>query len=271
MRLELCPRHRPWIQVLASLFLAAVVACSSDVDPARDEDSDPAQDEDEEEDDDTASRKEDAAQRTRDASRPGGDAAVRARDAAAPTGVDAAGLRPRRDGSLPTAPSDAGIRRDAAPAGDGGASADELETLRQLCVDEINMYRETLGVAALARVPEQEACSDEGAKSDGDTGQAHGSAGMCGGLGGQNTCPGWGVGPRTGNASLADALTKCLAQMWAEGEPPVSRQECERDFQGCFLPHGHYLNMSDTRYKRVACGFYQMRNGSWWMNQNFGF
>jgi hypothetical protein len=109
-----------------------------------------------------------------------------------------------------------------------------------------------------------------GAQKDATTGQAHGSAGDCSGLGGQNTCPGWGVGGFSGNATLGDAPTGCLAQMWAEGPPPKPKQECIADYTNCFLVHGHWMNMSDTGYGVVSCGFYEMSNGKWWMNQDFG-
>lgn len=191
------------------------------------------------------------------------------KDAAAPSSKDAASSA--NDAAKPSDAKDAAAGDASKPAsGDAGAAIPDLEALRQQCVDRVNMYRATLNLPALARATDQEACSDEGAKLDGDTKKAHGSAGKCKGLGGQNTCPGWGVGPRTGNATLADALNKCLEMMWNEGEPPVSRQECQADYQNCFLKHGHYLNMTDTRYKRVACGFYQMSDGKYWMNQNFG-
>ena len=71
-------------------------------------------------------------------------------------------------------------------------------------------------------------------------------------------------------ATIADALKNCLKAMWAEGEPPVSRAECQQDYQGCFLAHGHYLNMSDPNIASVACSFYKMMDGrSYWMNQDF--
>lgn len=151
---------------------------------------------------------------------------------------------------------------------------EDIDALRQLCVDYINMYRATLGLMPMRRAsPEQEECSDRGAQMDGDSGRAHGSAaaGLCRsvGLGGENTCPGWRVGGFSGNATLADALTNCLDAMWDEGEPPVSRQECQADYQGCFLKHGHYLNMSDPNNRVVACSFYKMASGAYWMNQDF--
>jgi hypothetical protein len=178
--------------------------------------------------------------------------------------------------------SGAGGRAGASAGGAGGAGAAGAaggapangefdDALRQACVDYINMYRATLGRAPLRRAtPEQEACADMGAKKDGDSGQAHSSAGDCQGLGGQNTCPGWRVGGFGGNATLEAALTNCLDQMWAEGEPPVPIDQCIDDYQGCFLPHGHWINMQMETYGVVACGFYRMQNGAYWMNQNFG-
>jgi hypothetical protein len=81
------------------------------------------------------------------------------------------------------------------------------------------------------------------------------------------------VGARTGNATLADALKKCLAQMWAEGEPPGGVQACkDAYFKGdtaCFLAHGHWINMSDATAKQVSCGFYDMGGSKFWMNQDF--
>jgi hypothetical protein len=156
-------------------------------------------------------------------------------------------------------------------AGAPPANGEFDDALRQACVDYINMYRATLGKAPLRRgTPEMEACSDMGAKKDGDSGQAHSSARDCQGLGGQNTCPGWRVGGFGGNATLEAALTNCLDQMWAEGEPPVPIDQCIADYQGCFLPHGHWINMQNEDYGVVACGFYRMSNGAYWMNQNFG-
>jgi hypothetical protein len=179
------------------------------------------------------------------------DAAAVAVDAGAPTtGRSAPAL-------------DAG--RDAGPP----SSTDELDQLRQLCVDEINRYRATVNAAPLARATDREACSDTGAQVDGDSGRAHGSAsgGAAAGLcprGAQNTCPGWPVGGRSGNANVAAALKGCLKMMWDEGKPPAG--SCSG---ACFQAHGHYLNMSASGTKRVACGFYKMKNGSYWMNQNF--
>lgn len=163
----------------------------------------------------------------------------------------------------------------------------ELAELRQVCVDEINMYRATLSLPALERASsDRELCSDEGSKKDGDSGRAHSSAG--GGnpcntsgswgaypnFGSQNTCPGWSVGGRSGNATIADALKQCLRMMWDEGEPPGGEEACmQAYFDGdtaCFLAHGHYLNMKSDSAAFASCGFYKMSDGAYWMNQDFG-
>ncbi len=151
---------------------------------------------------------------------------------------------------------------------------DPYDEVRQVCVDTINEYRATMGLAPMNRASAAlEECSDQGAKQDGDTGVAHSSAGSCAGLGAQNTCPGYQVGGWAG-ATLADALKRCLAQMWAEGEPPQGRDQCIAEYRAgntaCFMAHGHYINMSNPGYGTVACGFYDMGNNTFWMNQNFG-
>jgi hypothetical protein len=183
----------------------------------------------------------------------------------------------RSDASVAASPQDAAApsmldasTRDAAAAvtADGGQ---DFNALAQQCVDTINKYRATLGLAALRRAtPEQEACSDVGAKKDGESMMAHSSAASCKGMNAQNTCPGWGFGPRTGNATLSAALDKCLQMMWEEGEPPVPLSECLKDYQGCFLKHGHYINMSSKDSKVVSCGFFDMGKNTFWMNQDFG-
>ena len=201
-----------------------------------------------------------------------------------------------RDASATTVPPaktpDAAAPRDAggpvAPVSDAGSVSgvppDELETLRQVCVDEINMYRATLMLAPLKRAtPEQELCSDRGSQKDGIAKVAHGSAGAgnpCSNgkygsfpyFGAQDTCPGWPVGAR-GAATIADAMKGCLKSMWAEGIPAEGVDACIAEYRkgniDCFEMHGHYINMSSTTSKAVSCGFYNMGNNTYWMNQDF--
>ncbi|WP_437526252.1 CAP domain-containing protein [Sorangium sp. So ce726] len=128
--------------------------------------------------------------------------------------------------------------------GSGGATG-----AAQLCVDTINEHRATLGLPPLARWVEAESCSDGEAESDGNTGQAHGAFGACK-ENAQNECPGWGGPPDS-------MIVPCLQLMWDEGPG--------EDFE----KHGHYINMSNTRYTKVACGFHTFPDGSVWAVQNF--
>ena len=118
----------------------------------------------------------------------------------------------------------------------------------QDCVDRINQFRwECQCLPPLARWTDAEMCSDEQSGNDQSTGAAHGNFGACG-ESAQNTCPNW--------PSETVVVTDCLQAMWDEGpgEP--------------FEAHGHYINMSNTSYSKVACGFFSSGQGVW-ANQNF--
>jgi Cysteine-rich secretory protein family len=117
------------------------------------------------------------------------------------------------------------------------------------CVDVINEYRASIGLNAYERWADAEECSDDEAKSDSETGTAHGAFGQCG-ESAQNECPGWNGAPET-------MIDGCLEMMWAEGPGED------------FSQHGHYINMSSTGYTKVACGFFVTSNGSVWSVQNF--
>lgn len=137
--------------------------------------------------------------------------------------------------------------------GDDGTVSDDPH---QRCVDRINALRATVGLGPLERWTEAEDCSDEQSKRDFEGAGAHGSFGQCQ-ESAQNTCPRWPGG--------VDAIIGgCLDAMWNEGPPPQT--PCEGS---CFQAHGHYINMTNTRYSRVACGFYIGPDGRVWSNQNF--
>lgn len=140
--------------------------------------------------------------------------------------------------------SDAGS--DAGSA--DGSTAAPLESARVACVDRINEYRRQAGVAPVTRWTEAESCVDSEAASDGASSSAHGSFGRCGEFA-QNECPGY--------PSLNSVVTTCLQQMYAEGPGTP------------YSAHGHYINMTNASYTRVACGFAQLSNGKWWAAQDF--
>jgi hypothetical protein len=165
---------------------------------------------------------------------------------------------PPEDTSTPP-PTDTGTEPDTAPQPDTTPppvdttpppdTGDPLEVARQACVDEINRYRSTLGLAPYARDPSDEICADGQAKKDSISGVAHSAFGTCSEFA-QNECPGWPGPPQT-------LIIGCLKMMWAEGPGTP------------FSAHGHYINMSSTSYTKVSCGFYQTSSGSWWAVQDF--
>jgi hypothetical protein len=128
------------------------------------------------------------------------------------------------------------------------ASGDPFDAARARCVQRTNEYRARVGVSAVARRSEREACADGAARSDGAQGSAHGAFGRCQ-EGAQNECPGW-------PGAVDQVVDNCLAQMFAEGPGP-------------FAGHGHYLNMTASGYTGVACGFATAADGKLWIVQNF--
>jgi hypothetical protein len=138
---------------------------------------------------------------------------------------------------------------DSAGAGDddgesGATTGGGDGSVQQLCVDSINEYRASVGRPPLERWTEEESCSDAEALADGKSNTPHGAFGMCGEMA-QNECPGW-PGP------AEDLIVECLAMMWDEGPGG-----------------GHYDNMENPDYTKVACGFATMSDGSIWAVQNF--
>ena len=120
------------------------------------------------------------------------------------------------------------------------------------CVARINQLRwECQCLPPLERWNDGEACANQEAEYD-STRSAHAGfgAGICSPSGwAQNECPGWG--------SEESIVEGCLQMMWDEGpgEP--------------YSEHGHYINMTDLDYSRVACGIYLTPGGDIWALQNF--
>ncbi len=127
------------------------------------------------------------------------------------------------------------------------------------CVARVNQFRACVCLGPLARNADAEPCADEQARYDGESGVPHSGfhAAICTPTGvAQNECHGL--------VSMSQALGTCLQAMFDEGPPPSS--PCAGD---CFQAHGHFLNLTDTRYASVACGIYVTPNGEVWQTQNY--
>jgi hypothetical protein len=174
-------------------------------------------------------------------------------------GSSSGGAGGDEDATVDAASSNGGGARDAAAVdGSTGDSAttgnadggDALAAARAQCVQIINQDRATLNPPspALEEDTAEEACVDGQAQADYQANTAHSAFGNCR-ESAQDECPNW-PGPPS------SIMTNCLAQMWAEG-PPAAGQD------------NHWLNMSNAKYKKVACGFYQTPTGKWWATQDF--
>lgn len=154
------------------------------------------------------------------------------------------------DGKGGAGGTDSGATSGSASAETSASSgAGEASLATQLCLDTINMYRATLDLPPYQRWTEKEACATDEATQDFQSGTGHGAFGQCGEFA-QNECPDW-------SAPAESMIADCLAQMWAEG-PGTD-----------FSKHGHYLNMSSTKYTKVACGFSSAVKGVLWAVQDF--
>jgi hypothetical protein len=119
----------------------------------------------------------------------------------------------------------------------------------QLCVDTINAYRSSIGRVPLARWTAAETCVEDQGFADSQSATPHSAFGQCSEWA-QNECPNWPGPPE-------QMIGTCLQMMWNEGpgEP--------------YSQHGHYINMANPNYTKVACGFAVLLNGRVWAVQDF--
>lgn len=72
----------------------------------------------------------------------------------------------------------------------------------------------------------------------------------------QNECPNY--------SGASNVVGQCLQLMWNEG--PAPSDSCDGS---CFQQHGHFINMTSAKHKRVACGFSELTQAKVWSVQNF--
>jgi len=124
----------------------------------------------------------------------------------------------------------------------------------RFCRDAVNADRATLSLVALKSWADSLPCISRQTDLDAATGTAHAHFGICA-ESAQNTCPGWPTD--TTFTREAATLKSCLASMWAEG--PGSD----------YSTHGHYINMTNTGYTKVGCGFHTDDGATAWIDIDF--
>jgi hypothetical protein len=125
--------------------------------------------------------------------------------------------------------------------------------MREVCLNFINERRASENKAALLLWFDASDCTESQAAADFHTNSPHDHFGKCGETA-QNTCPGWPAGYDFD--SQKKALLSCLQEMWDEKSA------------GWFSEDGHYINMSNSAYTKVTCGFH-LNDGKLWVNQNY--
>lgn len=128
------------------------------------------------------------------------------------------------------------------------------------CVARVNQFRACACLPPLQRWMDGEACANQDASYDAMNQSMGAHAGfkakICAAGSAQDECPGW--------RSNEQVISGCLQQMFNEGPPPMN--PCTGT---CYEQHGHFINMTNTRYTMVACGYYTASNGQIWAVQNF--
>lgn len=132
--------------------------------------------------------------------------------------------------------------------------ASRAAALDSVCRDAVNADRATLSLVALKSWADSLPCISRQTDLDAATGTAHAHFGICA-ESAQNTCPGWPTD--TTFTREAATLKSCLASMWAEG--PGSD----------YSTHGHYINMTNTGYTKVGCGFHTDDGATAWIDIDF--
>jgi hypothetical protein len=172
------------------------------------------------------------------------DPGIRLMDGGRPSPTDAGGRAPGNDaGSTPRI--DAGSR----PGTDAGPPPDDDLAY---CVSLLNMYRDRVGQPPLMRDPDIEAYAAEGARSDSQTGFAHGHFSATGGGGvayAENEIPGWDLS--FGGGTVRGVIEEGTQMMWEEGPGG-----------------GHYENIVGD-YSHVGCGIHVTAGDSVWVVQDF--
>ena len=155
----------------------------------------------------------------------------------------------------PTASSSSGGTSGGGTSSGGtssGGTAVPNDAELQHCVDVVNAYRKTKGLAPLARSATIETFSGKAATSDASTGSPHGYFIQTKGGGGvssaQNEIPGW---PMAQYGTLTKIIDAGTQMMWNEGPGG-----------------GHYENIVG-KHSAVGCGIQVTPAGKVWISQDF--
>ena len=154
------------------------------------------------------------------------------------------------------------------PVSDKGTSDNDFinEGWREDCLAKINEYRATEDLEPLALASEEkQTCADKQSADDLKSGKAHGHFGDCGEWA-QNSGPNFNGSFQKNASAVADYY---LEMMWNE-KKLVESGEADLNSDADYGKIGHYKNMRNKSYTKVACGIALSSDGKkGWFNVDF--
>ena len=141
------------------------------------------------------------------------------------------------------------------------------EGWRDDCLAKINEYRATESLSPLSLAAEEkQTCTEEAAAADLAENSPHGHFGDCGEFA-QNSGPNFNT---SWQKSASEVSAYYLKMMWEEEKALVTSGERDPEKKEDYPYIGHYLNMKNTSYTKVACGIALSADGKkGWFNVNF--
>ena len=141
------------------------------------------------------------------------------------------------------------------------------EGWRDDCLAKINEYRATESLPPLSLAAEEkQTCTEEAAAADLAENSPHGHFGDCGEFA-QNSGPNFNTSWQKNASAVAEYYLK---MMWEEEKALVTSGERDPEKKEDYPYIGHYLNMKNTSYTKVACGIALSADGKkGWFNVNF--
>jgi hypothetical protein len=141
------------------------------------------------------------------------------------------------------------------------------EGWRDDCLAKINEYRATENLKPLAlAAQEKQTCADKQSADDLKSNKAHGHFGDCGEFA-QNSGPNFNAKWQKNATAVAEYYLK---MMWEEEKALVTSGERDPNKSEDYPYIGHYLNMKNTSYTKVACGIALSSDGKkGWFNVDF--
>ena len=173
-------------------------------------------------------------------------------------------------GSSADAESSSSASKEKSSSSETSAKEDAAfinEGWREDCLAKINEYRATEDLEPLTLASEEkQTCADKQSADDLKSNKAHGHFGDCGEFA-QNSGPNFNAKWQKNATAVAEYYLK---MMWEEEKALVTSGERDPNKSEDYPYIGHYLNMKNTSYTKVACGITLSEDGkTGWFNVDF--